>query len=297
MGTKQKSPLVSIIAICYNQAKFAIETLESVRAQTYHNIQLIIIDDCSTDNSVELIQSWITKNNVQCEFVKHVQNMGVTKTCNDGLNRVEGMYYQVIACDDIMMPEKIERQIAILIENNAVGVVHSNGETINEDGEKIKDRYHSEARFFGKPENVFRELLQDNRILAPSVLIRVSCIPNKKNAYDESLIFEDWYMWLKLAEKYEFYYLDEVLVRYRILSHSLVRDENKRTKIVSDTIQLISRYLGVTEELDEIISTHVLKLKRRYQLYEFSFKAIIERRTPPKEYLRRVKRKLLEILK
>ena len=73
-------PLVSIVALCYNHESYLKETLDSILNQTYKNIQLIIIDDCSKDNSISLIKNWIHKNKVECVFIAHKENRGVCKS-------------------------------------------------------------------------------------------------------------------------------------------------------------------------------------------------------------------------
>ena len=99
-------PLVSIIALCYNQEEFLCETLESIKAQTYKNLELIIIDDCSTDQSVKKIESWIKANNHNCNFITNKENLGLVKSLNIAVKKCKGKYYSLIACDDIYLPKK-----------------------------------------------------------------------------------------------------------------------------------------------------------------------------------------------
>ncbi len=79
----QPLPLVTIGAVNYNNAKFLIETLESIKAQTYANIELIVVDDCSNDNSVELIEEWLKSYDRPVKFIKHDRNMGAIAGVND----------------------------------------------------------------------------------------------------------------------------------------------------------------------------------------------------------------------
>ena len=89
-------PLVSMIVICYNQARFVVETLESVKAQSYKNTELIIVDDCSTDDSVAVIERWLRENGIQCTFIRHEKNQGVCKALNDALAVASGVPAVVI---------------------------------------------------------------------------------------------------------------------------------------------------------------------------------------------------------
>ena len=112
----QDIPLVTIGIANYNYARFVTHALESVANQTYKNCELIIVDDCSTDNSVEVIQDWIDNysGNFKIEFIKNSKNTGVAKVYNSILERVSGKYYQIIDADDFIFPDKIARQVSIL---------------------------------------------------------------------------------------------------------------------------------------------------------------------------------------
>src|SRR5580704_6317104 len=100
-------PLVSVIALNHNQGKFLEETLDSVRNQTYKNIELIICDDCSTDDSTRKINKWIEQNNYKAKLIFNEQNLGVVKSSNRAIKQANGYYACFIACDDIMLPDKL----------------------------------------------------------------------------------------------------------------------------------------------------------------------------------------------
>ena len=139
---KGSSPLVSIVAICFNHSSFLLATLNSILNQTYKNIELIIIDDCSTDDSVSIIEQWIALNDVKCRFIAQAVNKGLCTNLNVGLSFCKGEYYQSIACDDLMKPEKIEKQVAFLEQSSQnVQMVCSNFETIDSDGNCLSKAY------------------------------------------------------------------------------------------------------------------------------------------------------------
>ncbi len=104
------NPLVSIIVITYNSAKYVLETLESAKAQTYQNIELIISDDASQDDTVEICKNWLADNKgrfVRTELVTVEQNTGTSANCNRGLYKAEGEWVKFIAGDDILINECI----------------------------------------------------------------------------------------------------------------------------------------------------------------------------------------------
>src|SRR5690554_4831249 len=121
----EQQPLVSIVIPCYNHAQFVQESIQSVIEQDYENIELIIIDDGSKDNSVEVIQEMIPaceERFVRFEF-RYRPNKGLCATLNESLEWCEGEYLSCIASDDIMRPDKTSYQVSYLNANkNTIGV-------------------------------------------------------------------------------------------------------------------------------------------------------------------------------
>jgi len=110
----QNNPLVSIIVITYNSSKYVLETLESAKAQTYQNIELIISDDCSTDNTVEICKQWLEDNNecfVMSELITTDCNSGIPANANRGANSAKGLWLKFIAGDDALFPNSIDNII------------------------------------------------------------------------------------------------------------------------------------------------------------------------------------------
>ena len=104
--------LVSIIMPSYNTAKFISETIESVLAQTYTNWELIIVDDCSTDNTDEVVKSFLSDNRIK--YIKNEKNSGAAISRNRALRESKGKWIAFLDSDDLWMPEKLERQIAFM---------------------------------------------------------------------------------------------------------------------------------------------------------------------------------------
>jgi glycosyltransferase involved in cell wall biosynthesis len=107
-------PLVSISVPSYNCSEYIISTLDSVKNQTYSNLELIIAEDCSTDDSKEKIINWMAQSGFQnVKLIENKFNLGVVKTCNIILNNFKGKYYSLLGADDILMPDKIEKQVEL----------------------------------------------------------------------------------------------------------------------------------------------------------------------------------------
>jgi glycosyltransferase involved in cell wall biosynthesis len=216
-------PLVSIAAINYNNSGTVIDTLESIRAQTYPNIELIIVDDCSTDNCVELIIEWLKCYGGKYKLICHETNKGVCATYNSGLNNASGKYFSAIDTDDIMLPEKTERQVNIL-EGSAPNVagVYSDAYRIDINGLCLEGLFIQNHRQFSEipTGNIYDALLQGNYIPCMTFLFKKRIFEDI-GGYDETLVYEDYDMWLRIAKKYEILFSDFVSSKYRIRPGSL----------------------------------------------------------------------------
>lgn len=218
-------PLVSIIVLNYNNSNWVIATLNSIKAQTYQNIELIIIDDCSTDNSPELITEWLNSYNGKFEFIKHPVNKGVCAATNSGLSKAKGSFISYIATDDIFLPEKTALQIDYFLNSpKDVGMIYSDAYLIQEDGSSYYGWFIQRYRqdFSNPPSGwLFEELAIRNFIPAMSVMVR-SEVFQKIGKFDERLSFEDYDMWLRLSKVYKIFYMPTPLVKYRIRQGSLM---------------------------------------------------------------------------
>ena len=107
-------PLVSATVLCYNQARYVVECLEAVKAQNYPNLELIINDDASRDDSVAVIEAWLARNNIPHHFLKNQKNQGICRSLNNALKVARGKYVTGIAADDLWLPCKLKAQVELL---------------------------------------------------------------------------------------------------------------------------------------------------------------------------------------
>ncbi|HXR07955.1 MAG TPA: glycosyltransferase [Candidatus Acidoferrum sp.] len=233
-------PLVTVLIGCYNQARFVVENLESVRQQTYPRIQLIIWDDCSRDNSVEVIHSWIRRHNFACTFLQHDINRGVCKSVNEAMALARGQYICFVAADDIFMPDRIARQVQIL-ENSPsdVGVVYSDAFQIDENGRALPQMFIEAHRKMALPPEgfLFDVLFEGNFIPAMTTLVRRECF-KQVGAYDEDLCYEDWDMWMRISRTFRFVYDKIPAAKYRIVSNSLSRTTSEEMLRSADLLRV-----------------------------------------------------------
>lgn len=215
--------MVSIIACSYNHERWILETLESIRTQTFQGFELVYTDDASSDRSVELAEAWLRDQAFRVSTVIHDENRGICRTFNEALAHCSGRYVQIVACDDILKPEKLARQVDILeTAGSDVALVHSGAEIIDAQGASISHHHHDLYCKLSTelPSRPFERLLRGNTISAPSVLVRADAL-RSAGGYDERLSCEDWDMWLRLARNWRFVYSSYVSVAYRLLGNGL----------------------------------------------------------------------------
>jgi len=214
-------PLVTIIAVCYNQEKWVEETLNSIKKQTYPNIQLVVADDGSKDNSKQIIRDWLTQNMPDATFINHPVNLGLTKNLNSALPLIKGEYFQAFGCDDIMVSTKIEDQVALLEKNESFDIVYNDMFVIDGKGKLDPESYYEKNKY-KKPlsGNIYSDLVDRFIISAPSVLLRTTVLHELKG-YNEDLIYEDHDFFLRAARNHNYLYTPDKTVLYRMSGESL----------------------------------------------------------------------------
>lgn len=271
--------LVSIGVMVYNHEAYIGDCLNSILQQDYSNIELIILDDASTDKSREIIDTYYEK--LQQKFQKvvliyHEKNGGkVTANENEIIRHACGYFYKGISGDDLMMPQYISSLVNCMQNDPDIAVVYSNGYVVDDDF-KLGERFGRKKILSQKPvndigENVFKRLMLRNWIPAPTAMFRKN-IFDKYGLYDESIPYEDYEYWLRVSRKEKLYYLDRELILYRksVDSMSNFRGKNAKKKLKtamhSDqmTIQKYLRYLSEEDRKKTITAFYSYYYKLAY---------------------------------
>lgn len=248
-------PLVSICIITYNSAEYVLETLESAKAQTYQNIELIVSDDCSTDNTVEICRGWIEKNRirfVRTELITVEKNTGIPANCNRGFKAANGEWIKGIAGDDILLDNCIEAYLCFINQNSTIRFVTANMQTINQYGKTISSKSH-----YSLPGLMKYYLSKDAKeqlklyarfpafVNSPAFFIRKDLLVEIGYSDEEFRIFEDTCLVLKVNENgYKVYYLNRSTVKYRITetSVSLTPDKSINDKRAYERWKIFEKY-------------------------------------------------------
>lgn len=211
-------PLVSVICLCYNHERFVEEAIRSVIQQTYGNIEIIIVDDASSDRSPEIIRK-LADEHPRLKYIPLTKNHGNCAAFNIGLAASSGEYIIDLAADDLLCERRISEGVKVLEEAGpAYGVTISNCELVDEAGKHI--RYHYPVDSQGKsmvpvPEgDVFAEVIKRYFICPPTVMFRKEVIDHL-GGYDEALTYEDFDLWVRSSRDFKYKYVDQVLVKKR----------------------------------------------------------------------------------
>lgn len=260
-------PLVSVICLCYNHEDYVIEALQSILNQTYSNIELIIIDDASTDKSTKTIDVFLVgRQNIQ--FIKQEINTGNCSAFNSVLKLAKGTYIIDLAADDILLPERISQGVETFEQySNDYGINFTDAEYINKSGAVIKSHYLRDAtgQHIDKiPQgDVFKEVLQTYFICSPTTMVR-KAVFDELDGYDESLTYEDFDLWVRASRNWKFFYTDQILVQKRILSNSHGQQQYRRGNTqMASTYRVCVKAYQLCQTKEEFVA---LRKRIQYEL-------------------------------
>ncbi|MDB6048980.1 MAG: MigA [Pseudomonas sp.] len=225
-------PLVSIVAPCYNAEKYLEEALSSIFAQDYANVEVIIVDDGSTDNSYSMLQA--LQNTYDFQLYSQL-NQGVSAALNHGLKYAQGEYVSTPDLDDIMLPESIRIRADYLGKHPEVGCVGALVVYMDSEGNDVKTQKLQHIQRLG-----FDEILSNAIVVgAPVSLYRMDAL-RAAGFYEPSIKVQDFQMTLKIADQgYQIHVLPVSVTRYRRHPNNLSR----RYKILLDAdMKAISPY-------------------------------------------------------
>jgi glycosyltransferase involved in cell wall biosynthesis len=212
-GANKNKPLVSVIIPTYNSASFLPHSVESVLRQTYDHFELLVVDDGSTDNTQEVLAPY--RDSIR--YLKKA-NGGPSSSRNLGITEARGEFIAFQDSDDIWFPQKLALQVEHFRQNPILGVVFTGSQHFNENGLLDSNIGNGYAPPTGM---IFDKLLTDHFIAMSSVMVRRSCI-DEVGAFDESLIgAEDYNFFLRLARRFPYGFINEVLVQKRLHESNL----------------------------------------------------------------------------
>lgn len=256
-----RNKLITVAVASYNNASYVESTLDSIYNQSYAPIELKIVDDASSDNSVVVIKEWIKKRGVEVQFTINDRNRGICYVCNLLIEQA-AFYLVFIGSDDEMEVDRVERQLLYFETlDKEYGLVYTDVSTIDEIGRPVSASWFKLSGFEPLEGDVFEPFLREKfRFPAPSIIYR-SEVFRTVGKYDERLKTEDIDMHLRILRHYKAAYCPMVSVRYRVLSQSLSRTVGPR--LFQDRITIYRKCLGFSENLDEYIKLKIVGWAQR----------------------------------
>lgn len=246
-------PLVSIIIPSYNHSKYITETLDSVVNDTYPNKEIVIIDDGSKDNSVEIINEWIGKNlDQQVNFIVR-SNKGLCSTLNELVDKAEGEYLIPLASDDQLVNNTISERVEIL-NNSAEKVLIADAEVIDGDGQvsykSMLTKFHNvDKNKYKNADSLLDEIIFNFSISGPVVMMKAD-IFKLVGKYPKDLKAEDLYFYISAAAQKELLFYDQIVSRYRVHDSNTSGDNFELLHAVTKTYErLFFKIPGVVRKM------------------------------------------------
>jgi glycosyltransferase involved in cell wall biosynthesis len=215
---------VSIMMPCYNHSLYLSESIDSILNQSHANFELIIVDDCSNDNSAEIIRKYALKDE-RIIPIYHEKNGGEAKSRNDALSISKGEYIAFCDSDDIWESDKLRAQIEYLNSRPEYNAIHTDSVIIDGNGiptgEHFSGRYQAGMKLSG---DLFEQFCLRNFVNIPTVVLRRKCIKDGGKFEENFKYLTDWIYWVKVSRHNKFGYIPNVTVRYRIHGGSTALD-------------------------------------------------------------------------
>lgn len=214
---------VSVITPSYNSAKYISKTIDSVQAQTYTSWEMIIVDDCSTDNTCAIVEEYIKRDH-RIRLIRQKENMGAAKARTRAMWEAKGRYIAYLDADDIWLPEKLKTQISFM-QKRKCGFSCVSYEVINNAGESLKKDIHM------LPEVDYIGFLTNNLLQTVGIMVDTSIVDRKYLVMPNIRRRQDAATWLQILKAgYKCYGIDKVLAQYRRTDNSLSSNKFKAVK-------------------------------------------------------------------
>ena len=253
-------PKVSVVIPTYNRANFLPRTIKSVLNQTFQDFELIIVDDCSTDNTQEVVKEFQKKDD-RIRYIRLDKNSGApAHPKNIGIQNAKGEFIAFLDSDDEWLPDKIEKQLELFKKNSRLGFVSCNAFIVDE-GQNKKVEYK-----IPKSNNYFLSLLETDIICSCSSVMVKKNVLDDVSYFDENFkVSDDWDMWLRISEKYDFDFVPKPLFEYYIhggnVTQTLSVDER-----IKDLKYILKKYKNSYRRYPKAYSIQLRDISHKYLL-------------------------------
>lgn len=222
------NPEITVLMSVYNGEKYLKEAIESIINQTFKDFEFLIINDASTDSSVDIIKGF---NDKRIVLIENKENLGLTKSLNKGIKLSKGKYIARMDADDISLPHRFEKQFEFMEENPDITLCGAWVQTIGERNNIWKTPLDSNT--------IKSQLLFNNVIWHPTVFLRRDTLLENNLLYNEDFRFaQDYEFWVRIIEKFKVQNIPEVLLHYRIHKTSVGGKNRKEQEEFVESVRL-----------------------------------------------------------
>jgi len=256
---------VTVVVTCFNHQAYVEQCLASIAAEDPAPSRIIVVDDRSSDDSVAVIRHWLASHDVDARLIARERNGGVCAAMNDALAATETPFFRHISADDWLLPGELADHVEAL-KGADVSIALAVGDIVETDGGGLVLAEHEiGSRLAGRwgadhRDELHHQLLKSNQIPAPGVVLRTEAV-RRVGGYDESLVFEDYDMWLRLSVHFGAVHHPRQVAAYRVLQTSLTRAPAAAERFLDSELRSIEKHLGRSRANDEVILERVAKLR------------------------------------
>ncbi len=246
----------SVLLVTYNDEPLVRQALDAIAAQTWTDAELIVIDDASSDGTVAIIRDWLAATGWPAQFLANEVNVGICANLNRGLAIASGRFVCSVSGDDWMEPDRLERQVGFFVTlPESVGLVYSDVRVWNDRGQLRSTTYVQGYLGDAPPPEgrILEGLFSMNPIPAAGAMIRRSAL-DAVGPYDEALLYEDYDMWLRLADAFEVRWLPGVVANWRVLPTSLSSARENHARLGLTGIATRRKWLGHSASRDAVLA-------------------------------------------
>lgn len=263
----QRLPLVSLLIISYNQKAYIHDCMSGLLAQTYQNIEILYLDDCSPDGTFEeavryenILKQKFGEERVR--FIGNRENRGLIRNLNQLVSESKGAYVKFMAADDFLFEDAIEKIVSCMEEHKEYDLLYTNGiygdDSIHFPLKSVEglSRLYCGVQPSGSGIRLFEELYQRDFIAAPTVIVRNE-VYERCGMYDDRIGIEDWDFYLRIAEHGCIGYIDEITVMYRFTKDSLSHSDSpvRRMNMQKSMLLIREKYRDKVEGSREMIGS------------------------------------------
>lgn len=228
------APLVSVVIPTYNQPEMLVEAIESVLAQTYSNLEILIVDDGSTDNTRRRLARYVEDGRI---IYLYQQNRRQAAARNRGIQASKGELIAFLDHDDLWLPQKLERQVP-LFDRKSVALVYSGAVEVDGQDRFLWDKGSDKFR----RGSIFDRLLRDHFITNSSVMVRRSVLESIGLFAEDLYGVDDIHLWLRICHDYEANFIPESLVRCRNHASNMKKDDSLHERRYRAMIDIYRRF-------------------------------------------------------